>query len=109
MRGGGQTILEKYHKKAQVLCIQTFWHSTAPIYDPNQQALYHYIATGSTLEPHYYRQSGSTHVPDVKKFIEEKLQENTDIVNSSLMAEDPAIESVGQANIDEDEALKLSI
>ena len=78
--------------------------SVAPIDDPCARALYHYIATGTTLPAHMYRERGSGQtVPEIEKYIEEKLKgknyerpdlrglvkKTTFFVNFSQMAEPP--------------------
>ena len=48
--------------------------SVVPTRDPCQQAFYHYLATGTTLDAHMYRQRGDVSVPEIQKFIDEKLK-----------------------------------
>ena len=56
------------HKSAVSKHFNVTEFSTVPVNDPLQCGLYHYIANGTTLEPHMYRGRG-----DSKRCIEEKL------------------------------------
>ena len=53
--------------------------SVVPCDDPCMQAMYHYIATGTTLEAHMYRKPGdSKTLPEVEQFIKERVTRYTD-------------------------------
>jgi hypothetical protein len=65
--------------------------------------MYHYIATGTTLEAHMYRKRGDApSVPDIQKFIDEKLKRiANDIPNQSLMLDDSAVLVITQDEAEE--------
>ena len=90
------------HKSAVASLHQIAELSVAPNDDPCARALYHYIATGTTLPAHMYRERGSGQtLPEIEKYIDEKLRgriyEKLDV---SMMVEDPVIEA-GLANNEE--------
>ena len=63
-----------HHKNAIAKHFNTSEFSVVPIYDPCQQAMYHFIATGTTLQPHMYRRRGDAQaIPDISKYIQERL------------------------------------
>ena len=53
--GQGVNYVPCKHKYAVSTHFDTAEFSVEPSHDPCQRALYHYIATGSTLAPHMYR------------------------------------------------------
>ena len=68
-----------------------------PVNVPLQCGLYHYIANGATLEPHMYRARGdSNSIPDIKRYIEEKLS----AVQVLKVEEVPANENLNEENED---------
>ena len=58
-------------------------------HDPCQQAMYHYIATGTTLKAHMYRRRDDDQsIPEIEKFISEKLLKEMPEVNEVEIIED---------------------
>ena len=73
--GKGVNFAPCKHKSAVASLYNIAEFSVAPIDDPCARALYHYIATGTTLPAHMYRERGSGQtVPEIEKYIEEKLK-----------------------------------
>ena len=63
-----------HHKSAVALHYNTAEFSVVPTHDPCQQAMYHYIATGTTLKAHMYRKRDDEQsIPEIEKYISEKL------------------------------------
>ena len=96
------------HKHAISIHYNIADFSVVPTRDPCQQALYHYIATGITLEPHMYRQRGDISIPEIKKFIDEKLKK----VSCAMMVDEtdhddlPAPDAEQPMSEDEDEEME---
>ena len=85
------------HKSAVSKHFNVTEFSSVPVNDPLQCGLYHYIANGTTLEPHMYRTRGDiSSIPDIKGYIEEKLaagnatREGPMAANENLMNQDEA-------------------
>ena len=63
-----------HHKAAVATHFNTSEFSVVPTHDPCQQALYHFIAIGTTLEAHMYRKRDEDQsIPEIENFISEKL------------------------------------
>ena len=71
-----------HHKSAVAKDFNTAEFSVVPAHDPCQQAMYHYIATGTTLKAHMYRRRDDDQsIPEIEKFISEKLLKEMPEVN----------------------------
>jgi hypothetical protein len=94
------------HKSSVSINFDTAEFSVVPTNDPRQCALYHYIATGFTLEAHMYRKRGDMQtVPDIQKFIDDKLSPNIDTLsNQSMLEDDSAIISIENTEVFENES-----
>ena len=63
-----------HHKSAISKHFNTAEFSVVPTHDPCQQAMYHFIATGTTLKAHMYRKrEDDQSIPEIEKYISEKL------------------------------------
>ena len=91
------------HKSSVSKLFKRAEFSVVPCDDPYMCAMYHYIATGTTLEAHMYRKRGDVQsVPDIQKFIDEKLNRiANDIPNQSLMLDDSAVLLITQDEAEE--------
>ena len=96
------------HKSAVSKHFNVTEFSSVPVNDPLQCGLYHYIANGSTLEPHMYRTRGDINgIPDIKSYIDEKLAAGKAITAGPLEANenlnDQLADEVGDVDMDEED------
>ena len=74
-----------HHKSAVAKHFNTAEFSVVPTHDPCQQAMYHYIATGTTLQAHMYRtREDDQSIPEIEKYISEKLMRRLPEVNTEV-------------------------
>ena len=82
--------------------------SVVPSDDPGMCALYHYLATGTTLPAHMYRRSGGS-IPNIDQFIKERLSSGSyetqfsNIHNESLLLDDSAVVLASIENVAQDD------
>ena len=82
--------------------------SVVPSQDPGMCALYHYLATGTTLPAHMYRRSGGS-IPNVDQFIKERLimgsfdTQFSELHNESLLLDDSAVVLASIENVDKNQ------
>ena len=102
--GKGVNFAPCKHKSAVASLYNIAEFSVAPIDDPCARALYHYIATGTTLPAHMYRERGSGQtVPEIEKYIEEKLKgKNCERHDLSVLCDDPIVIEAGLSNENEE-------
>ena len=96
-----------HHKSAVAKDFNTAEFSVVPTHDPCQQAMYHYIATGTTLKAHMYRRRDDDQsIPEIEKFISEKLLKEMPEVNEvEIIDDDVEMDAEPEVNgeVDDDE------
>ena len=81
-RAKGINCAPCHHKSAVAKHFKTAEFSVVPTHDPCQQAMYLFIATGTPLKAHMYqKREDDQSVPEIEKFISEKLMRKVLEVN----------------------------
>ena len=94
-----------WHKGAVAKYFNVAEFNVIPSFDPYQCAMYHFLATGTTLPAHMYRQRGQSDVPNIDQYIKEKLAniQTTFEPDQSVIADDPALIEAGDKAFEDDQ------
>ena len=93
-----------WHKSAVAKFFNVAEFSVIPSFDPYQCAMHNFLATGTTLPAHMYRQRGQSDVPDIDEYIQQKLNnvKTSKVLDQSVLADNSALLEAGEKAFEND-------